>query len=60
MPYSTYHVVAWPFGLTVPPSVAEVGPTPVAAEVTTTGGEAVVKTPSAPFEVPEAFFATRR
>ena len=49
-----------PFGFTVPPRVAEVGPTPVAAEVTTTGAEAVVKTPSEPFEVPEAFLATSR
>ena len=49
VPYSTYHVVGSPFGFTVPPSVAVVGPTPVAGAVTATGGDAVVKSPSAPF-----------
>ena len=60
MPYSTNHVVDSPFGFTVPPSVPVVGPTPVAGDVTTTGGDEVVNSPSAPFAVPEAFFATRR
>jgi len=60
VPYSTNHVVAWPFGLTVPPSVAVLGPTPDAEPVTTTGGEAVAKTPSDPFEVPDEFVETRR
>ena len=60
VPYSTYHVVACPFGFTVPPSVATVGPTPEAAPVTTVGGDAVVKRPSLPFVVPDAFFATSR
>ena len=60
VPYSTYQFVDWPFGLTVPPRVAVVGPTPVAADVTATGGDAVVKRPSAPFTVAEPFLATRR
>ena len=60
VPYSTYQSVAWPFGFTVPPSVAPVGPTPDAPDVTATGGEAVVKIPSAPLTVPEAFLATSR
>ena len=60
VPYSTNQVVGSPFGFTVPPSVAEVGPTPVAGDVTTTGGDAVVKSPSPPLAVPDAFFATRR
>ena len=45
MPYSNHQSVACPFGLTVPPSVAELGPTPVADEVTVTGGDAVVYLP---------------
>ncbi len=60
VPYSTYQVVDSPFGFTVPPSVAVAGPTPVAAEVTATGGEAVVKIPSPPFVVAEEFLATSR
>ena len=60
MPYSTYHVVGSPLGFTVPPSVAAVGPTPDAGDVTTTGGDAVLKMPSAPFAVAVAFFATSR
>ena len=60
VPYSTYHVVGSPFGFTVPPSVAVVGPTAVAGEVTTTGGAAVVNRPSPPFVVAVAFLATRR
>ena len=59
-PYSKYHVVGSLFGFTVPPRVAVVGPTPVAGEVTTTGGDAVVKRPSPPFVVAVAFLATRR
>ena len=53
VPYSTYQPVDWPFGLTVPPRVAPVGPTAVAAAVTATGADAVVKSPSPPFVVPE-------
>ena len=30
VPYSTHHVVERPLGLTLPPSVADVGPTAVA------------------------------
>jgi len=60
VPYSTYQVVGWPFGFTVPPSVALEGPTAVAGDVTATGGEAVVKRPSPPFVVPEEFLATSR
>ncbi len=60
VPYSTNQVVGSPFGFTVPPRVAVVGPTPVAGDVTTTGGDAVVKSPSPPLAVPDAFFATSR
>jgi hypothetical protein len=60
VPYSTYHEVVWPFGFTVPPRVAVVGPTPEAGVVTATGGDAVVKRPSLPFVVAEEFLATRR
>ena len=60
VPYSTYHVVGCPFGFTVPPRVAVPGPTPVAGDVTAVGGDAVVKSPSLPFVVPEELFATSR
>jgi hypothetical protein len=60
VPYSTNQVVGSPFGFTVPPSVAVVGPTEVAGDVTTTGGDAVVNSPSPPLDVPDEFFATRR
>ena len=60
MPYSTDHVVGCPFGFTVPPRVAVAGPTPVAEDVTTTGGDAVVKSPSLPLAVPDEFLATSR
>ena len=60
VPYSMVQSVDWPLGLTVPPSVAPVGPTPEAADVTTTGGDAVVNRPSAPFVVADVFFATSR
>jgi hypothetical protein len=60
VPYSTYQVADWPFGFTVPPRVALDGPTPVAADVTATGGDAVVKSPSPPFVDPDAFLATSR
>ncbi len=60
VPYSTYQSVAMPFGSTVPPIVATVGPTPVAGDVTAAGGEAVVKSPSAPVTVADTFFATSR
>ncbi len=60
VPYSTYHFVDWPFGFTVPPSVAPVGPTADAGAVTATGGEAVVNSPSPPCAVAELFLATTR
>ncbi len=53
-------MVGSPFGFTVPLSVAPVGPTAVAGEVTATGGAAVVKMPSSPFVVAEEFLATSR
>ena len=60
VPYSKYHVVARPFGSTVPFSVAVVGVTPDAAPVTTAGADRVVKIPSAPRLVPAPFVATTR
>jgi hypothetical protein len=60
VPYSKNHVVARPFGSTLPLSVAEVGVTLVAAPVTTAGAAEVVKSPSAPRLVPAPFVATTR
>ena len=60
VPYSKYHVVARPFGSTVPLRVAEVVVTADALPVTATGAEDVVKIPSAPRVVPSAFVATSR
>ena len=40
MPYSTYHVVAVPFGLTLPETVAVVGPTEVTGPVEALGADA--------------------
>ena len=37
VPYSTYQVVAWPFGFTVPVAVAVVGPTEVTGPVIADG-----------------------
>jgi hypothetical protein len=47
-PYSKYHVVDRPLGLTVPFSVADVDVTLLAAPVTTAGAAEVVKIASAP------------
>ena len=58
VPYSKYHVVARPFGSTVPLSVAVVVVTLVADPVTATGPADVVKIPSAPRAVPGLFVAT--
>jgi hypothetical protein len=60
VPYSKYHVVARPFGSTVPLSVADVVVTFVAEPVTAIGAADVVKIPSEPRAVPEAFVATTR
>jgi hypothetical protein len=42
VPYSTCHVVAVPFGLTVPETVAVVGPTAVTGPVLTLGAVAAI------------------
>ena len=47
VPYSTYQVVAWPFGLTVPVTVAVVGPTEVTGPVIAAGTAAAVAPPAA-------------
>ena len=60
VPYSKYHVVARPFGSTVPLSVADVTVTLVAEPVTATGAAEVLKIPSAPRAVPELLVATTR
>ena len=41
VPYSTHHVVACPFGFTVPVAVAVVGPTAVTGPVIAVGAAAV-------------------
>ena len=43
VPYSTYQVVACPFGLTVPVTVAVVGPTAVTEPVIAVGTAAVAR-----------------
>ena len=60
VPYSTYHEVERPFGFTEPPSVADVGPTPVAGPVTTVGAWSVVNAWSEPVDVPASLVATIR
>jgi hypothetical protein len=40
VPYSTYQVVAWPPGLTVPLTVADVGPTALTGPVIAVGAAA--------------------
>ena len=60
VPYSTYHDVERPFGFTVPPSAAEVGPIAVAEPVVTVGTPCVVKARSAPATVPASLVAARR
>ena len=60
VPYSTYHEVERPFGFTVPPSVADVGPTAVAAPVLTVGALWVVKDLIRARDGPASLVATRR
>ena len=60
VPYWMYHEVDRPFGLTEPPRVAEVGPTPDACPVTAVGAFCVVNVRSAPATVPASLVATRR
>jgi hypothetical protein len=60
VPYSTHQPVELPLGSTVPPTVAEVGPSALAASVTTVGAARVENVWSAPRLVPAAFVATRR
>ena len=61
VPYSTLYVVATPFGVTEPVTVAPVVVTaPAAVPVTDGAGVPVVKTRSGPFVVPPALVATRR
>ena len=55
-----YHEVERPFGLTVPASVADVGPIALAWPVTTIGAPCVVKSWSEPVAVPASLVATRR
>jgi hypothetical protein len=60
VPYSKYHEVERPFGLSEPPSVADVGPTDDAAPVATVGGLWVVNALSEPLTVPASLVATSR
>jgi hypothetical protein len=60
VPYSKYHEVERPFGLSEPPSVADVGPTDVAAPVATLGGLCVVNVLSEPVTLPASLVATSR
>lgn len=60
VPYSKDHVVLRPFGSTEPLSVADETVTALAAPVTAVGRPNVVKIPSAPRLVPDAFVATTR
>ena len=60
VPNSTNHDVERPFGFTVPPSVADVGPIAAAGPVLTVGADWVVKTRSEPLTVPASLDATRR
>lgn len=60
VPYSKVHEVERPFGFNEPPSVADVGPTPAAAPVTTVGALWVVNVLSAPVTVPASLVATTR
>ena len=46
VPYSTYHVVACPPGLTVPLTVAEVGPTALTGPVIAVGAAAIAAAPA--------------
>ena len=60
VPYSTHQPVERPFGSTVPPTVAEVGPSDHAGLVTTVGAARVENVWSAPRPVPAPFDATSR
>ena len=46
VPYSTCQVVAWPPGLTVPLTVAEVGPTALTGPVIAVGATAIAAAPA--------------
>ncbi len=60
VPYSKYQLVAIPFGLSVPFSLADVSEIALAAPVTTSGGPPVEKRWSAPRLVPPSLVATSR
>ena len=60
VPYSKYQLVAWPFAVTVPFSLAEVGAIELADPVATAGAPVVEKVWSAPLLVPASLVATRR
>jgi hypothetical protein len=60
VPYSKIQLVACPFGVTVPLSLADVGVTEVAARVTTAGAPIVENVRSAPRLTPASLVATRR
>ena len=60
VPYSKMTVVAWPFGTTLPFSVALVSPIPDADFVVTEGATDATNVLSAPWLVPASLVATRR
>jgi hypothetical protein len=60
VPYSKYHVVERPFGLTVPFNVAVVEPIELALPVAAAGVDDVCRIPSAPRLVPAVDTATNR
>ena len=60
VPYSIHQPVERPFGSTVPPTVAESGPSAQALAVTTAGAARVWNVASAPRLVPLALVATSR
>ena len=60
VPYSKYHVVERPFGLTVPFSVADVEVTELALPVAALGVDDVCRIPSLPRLVPAVETATSR
>jgi hypothetical protein len=59
-PHSNHAVVARPFGVTFPFSVALVAATEDAARVETAGGPPGVKLTIVPFDVPELLLAATR
>jgi hypothetical protein len=60
VPYSTYHVVAEPFGLTLPETVALVGASAVTGPVVAVGAVAAAAGPAATRAVATARAAAKR